>query len=192
VLFVSHNLPAVTAVSDWAVLLEHGTEAARGSALDVVREYYELLMRAPTAAGNRPADTGELAILDTRIVDAEGRERYEFAPGETAAIEVGVRAERDTPNGILGCRADREGIGVVAGWGGLGFYPEMKAGEALTLRIELDLHLAPGDFSLTGVVLRADQSAVMVSGVLARWSVRDTSAAPELGVAAVHPRVTVR
>jgi ABC-type polysaccharide/polyol phosphate transport system ATPase subunit len=192
VLFVSHNLPAVVAISDRALLLESGRELCRGEALDVVREYYDLLLRQPAPGGSgRPDDTGELVIEATRLVDADGRERDVWQPGDAMTVEVDVLANRDTPYGVIGCRVDRQGVGVVAGWGGMDFFPQQRAGERSRLSVDLDLHVAPGDYSLSGVILRADQSAVMVSGVLGRWSVRDDSAYPEIGVAAVHPRVVV-
>lgn len=97
VLFVSHNMAAVSRLCLRAIHLDHGRVVAAGPAGEVVEQY---LARAASVQSQwrRPADrpaTGKVAFLNARVLDASG------APTAVLPYEGGVTlelecAERDT------------------------------------------------------------------------------------------------
>jgi ABC-type polysaccharide/polyol phosphate transport system ATPase subunit len=169
VLFVSHNLTAVQNLADRAILLEQGRMLQAGAVNDVIGAYHDLLSSATVAAGAKsvgddvPA-TGELSIDAVRVTDLDGKVEPLWAPGQRVRIAADVRAHADTPEGLIGFRITKPGIGIVATWRGEGgpFVPALRAGESATVELELELNLAEGAYSLMLGVARTDWSSVMV------------------------------
>jgi hypothetical protein len=107
----------------------------------------------------RKIDHTQPAVIESVEVSGRDGPRRDFRSGETAHIEIRVRALRDVSNlSIDVYLLDRQ------------FYPafntssdrlgapllRMKAGEVCTFRLEVDLHLAAGDFQLCAGLYRYD------------------------------------
>jgi len=93
VLFVSHNMAAVSRLCRNAVLLEHGRVAAAGPASQIVEGY---LAQAATArsewrrpAGNAPG--GKVSLLGARVVDANGAPASVLAHTSPVTLELECR-----------------------------------------------------------------------------------------------------
>jgi lipopolysaccharide transport system ATP-binding protein len=107
VLFVSHNAHAVRALCGRAVLLHGGSVQADGPALEVLgryeREGRAVRVEGDTAVRDRNyrRGSGEVRFTSIEVVDARGRPRHEFEPGE--AVRFALAYE---------CRSDVSGLSV--------------------------------------------------------------------------------
>lgn len=96
IFFCSHALYYVSTFCDRALWLKDGAVAAYGGAQDVVLEYERFLAGkdgGATAAAPVPHGAGTHAkVASVRLLDRDGVERSEFAPGDpwTAEVEVAV------------------------------------------------------------------------------------------------------
>ncbi len=88
VLFVSHNLAAVTALCQRAVLLEHGTTLSQGSVSDVIQQYL-----------TRNADGGQVSLAQREDRKGTGAIRFTSltfrAPGGTVLDQIPAGADFD-------------------------------------------------------------------------------------------------
>jgi lipopolysaccharide transport system ATP-binding protein len=88
VLFVSHNLTALSALCRTGLVLERGSVTARGAISDCVRAYLSGLLA--DREGERAFAPGDAGFRSVRVLDAEGRP-------ETGALDAarGYRLEFD-------------------------------------------------------------------------------------------------
>ena len=90
VLFVSHNMPAVQALCNRAILLRHGTVALDTDVAEVLREYLGYLTASsPDAFRNNPDRSGDGSVRLTagRILDDRGRTVERLVAGAPATFE---------------------------------------------------------------------------------------------------------
>ncbi len=161
IVFVSHDAQAVERLCDRAVLLRQGEVVFNGQTRQAIAEYRRLLAgeRSPDelAAGLREWGSGEARIVSARLLDADGDERYQFAGGEAAAVELLVSSQGNVaaPSVALELR-DNDGVilaGVTQETDALGW--SASAGER-RLRFELEhLPLAEGHFHLRCSLIEA-------------------------------------
>jgi lipopolysaccharide transport system ATP-binding protein len=110
VLFVSHNMAAVSALCSRAILLSNGSLTADGSPAEVIQDY---LIPASFDAGagidlrsasGRPA--GKKALFESlRIVGPGGEARTALLPGDAVTLDLGMGLHAPL-------RAPRVGVGV--------------------------------------------------------------------------------
>ena len=143
VLFVSHNLHAVSELCQRSMLLEKGKVLACGPTDDVIRQYV-----------GRPQDqrTGEGTILNIQdvILRRSTGVTAKFDPGEKTYIDVTLAARQPLSN-----------LSIVVQIVDNNFYPvfdtcsarlndgataSLEAGERLECTFELDMHLAAGNY----------------------------------------------
>jgi ABC-type polysaccharide/polyol phosphate transport system ATPase subunit len=107
----SHDLHAVKSLCDRALWLDQGRARALGPAADVVGAYEEDVRRR-TVTGGGPAvgrrGTGEVVIRDVRLKDVSGRERREFATGESLRVEVLFETTRPLDSPVMGVALFRD------------------------------------------------------------------------------------
>jgi len=145
VIFISHNLKAVTDLCDKSILLDKGKILEIGETQDVVKSY---LSRFDTK--NRDASEKDIAISKVTMSDENG-ESIEFETGQKAWANVEVTAKvpveklavviaikDDNFYEIFSSSTERLGIGTF----------DINAGETLKFVFELDLHLASGTYHL--------------------------------------------
>jgi lipopolysaccharide transport system ATP-binding protein len=105
ILFVSHNLAAVTGLCDTAVCLADGRIQEIGDPRQVQETYKRLLLStgAPAVEGEAtaPAD-GPVRIAQVRILDGEGQECRTFRTGEPLVVRIEYEARQPIPNPIFG------------------------------------------------------------------------------------------
>ncbi|HEY7377818.1 MAG TPA: ABC transporter ATP-binding protein [Steroidobacteraceae bacterium] len=153
VIFVSHNLRAVTELCPRTLLLNHGELIQDGPTHEVINTYME-------EPGTRRAErTRSPATIETvRLFGARGA-RLDYGAGEEATVEVSVRAaQRCGPLTCLLCVLDDRHVHVfdvasdVLGHHSL----ELEAGETCVFRFRLQLHLAPGSYHVAAIIGRLD------------------------------------
>jgi ABC-type polysaccharide/polyol phosphate transport system ATPase subunit len=132
ILFVTHSLGLVEKMCDDVLWLNQGRSRGRGDPKRVVDEYLtyvaggeEALLRSRSAqdaaqadaapAAGPPEDAGapgayrpgrwgsrEVEIQQVRLLDAGGRERHVFVPGETLTLALSVRAASPVGDFVFG------------------------------------------------------------------------------------------
>jgi ABC-type polysaccharide/polyol phosphate transport system ATPase subunit len=170
VLFVSHDLGLVKALSDRAILLLNGRIEAHGTPNDVINRYIGLVLERQQArnkqedlvsASFRHGD-GASEIVSVRILNAVGEAVTAIASGEAITIRVRSRfhaAKRDPMVGIL--LRTRIGMDVYGTNTRIEQIPlgEMAAGDELEIDFHLDCWLTPQQYTLTVATQDADGSS---------------------------------
>jgi len=153
VLFVSHNLKAVTEICQRAMLLDHGKVLDIGETDGVARKYLEL--------GSKPTtnkQTTAAYITKVRIRDRAG-EQATFESGHTAWVDVEVTARKkvDKLAVVIWFTDEKDYIIFHTSTERLGFEPfSLQPGGTYRCTFELSLNIAHGTFHLVTEVYRYD------------------------------------
>lgn len=95
-LFVTHNLAAVEALCNRALLLTSGTLEMDGHPKDVIHEYLQRVHSELLASGSgRPIAGVGIEILETTLHDAGGAETSEVRPGDSLTVRLRYNATRE-------------------------------------------------------------------------------------------------
>jgi len=174
VLFVSHNLKAVSELCSRAMLLKKGEVAIISGTDSVVRHYLKDAQEPCAGDENKPVYISQVKVSD------EMGERSTFESGQTAWIDVEVTArERVQKLGVLLCLADERQYQVfqtsteVLGYSRFSLHP----GESYRFRFELRLNMGQGTFYLDVKIGRFDiQKVYHRKAPAATVFIRSTSA----------------
>jgi ABC-type polysaccharide/polyol phosphate transport system ATPase subunit len=91
--FVSHDMSAVEALCDRAILLQSGRIVADGEARDVVRTYLKAVESELASRSAEPITaSGPLEITSVTFHDGAGREARTIAPADQLVVRVHFRA----------------------------------------------------------------------------------------------------
>jgi len=185
VVFVSHNLRAVTDLCSRALLLDHGRVAAAGEPERVVEAYL-----VGALAGRHDVEGRDAYVARVAVRGADGP-RTVFQSGERAWVDVEIAARRACDRmsvtlylqdgsavGVFDTSTQRLGLEAIS----------LPAGESFHCSVELDLHLAPGTFHVGAALVRYD-----VQREYDRWfpaaSLIVAADRDVRGIANLHPRV---
>jgi lipopolysaccharide transport system ATP-binding protein len=153
VLFVSHNLRAVSGLCARTLLLDQGSVVAIGPTGEVIRKYME---RAGSGREASPSREVEVAKV---ILRGESGQDSSFVPGERARVEVEVAARTSQRKLSVAIELKDESgrpIFVTSTERLTGETFSLEPGERRTCVFELTMHLAPGTFHLGAAVHRYD------------------------------------
>jgi lipopolysaccharide transport system ATP-binding protein len=153
VIFVSHNLRAVTDLCPQSLLLEKGRVGRIGPSEEVVREYL-----ASFREQREVDEKGEVTVSQVVLRDRQ-REAAHFRSGQRGWLDVelsarvpcerlsvGLRIVNADFYAVLDTSSERLGAEGIA----------LGAGESVCCRFRLDLHLAPGTYHVNVDVHRSD------------------------------------
>ena len=105
IVFVSHDAASVERLCERAVLLRDGRVELDGSTQEAIARYHKLLAdeRDPeeSAAGLREYGSGEVRIVEARLLGPEGEERLQLAAGEPLAVQLRVEAREAVPAPVV-------------------------------------------------------------------------------------------
>lgn len=153
VLFVSHNLKAVSDLCARTVLMDAGTIVADGPTSDVIQTY---LARERAKLGeSRHADVA----IQSVILRGSNGSAVRFEPGDKAWVDVTFHAKRscEKVTVILNVLDERLGDVFNTSSEGLGAPSiSLQEGQSCTLTFELDMHLAVGTFHIGIYLYRYD------------------------------------
>ncbi|MGO8746039.1 MAG: ABC transporter ATP-binding protein [Thermoguttaceae bacterium] len=153
VVFVSHNLLAVTSLCTRVILLDHGRAIREGDPQEVVGAYLNDVRRDPDDLSEQDASVSDLVIRD------EQGPRIRFEAGDNAWIDVEVAANRRLERLalVIFLTNEEDYVVFVTSTGRLG-YPAftLEASETAKYSFRLKLHLAPGVFHVGAAVFRYD------------------------------------
>ena len=196
VLFVSHNLTAITSLADRAVLLERGDTIATGAANEVIGAYHALLARdvsSGQAVGDDAPPTNELVLDRLEVLDANGAPCDLWMSGQETIIRLHVTATSDVGGGVTGYRLIKEGAGVVAAWheAGGSDLPALRAGESAVVELSLSLNVTGGGYLLDVAIARLDWTAMLLAqNAVHRFGVAHRKGSN--GIVDLSPSVRVR
>lgn len=155
VVFVSHNLRAVSELCDRCLLLEKGRVIEIGPTHDVIKDYLD------RAYANRGEEGGSRGVRLTGLAlkKADGAEAVEVAPGERVTVDVTVEADTpakrlalvlfltdDDHYEVFNTSTERLGHGTFS----------LEPGESYRCTFELDMHLPQGTFHVGALIYRYD------------------------------------
>jgi lipopolysaccharide transport system ATP-binding protein len=153
VLFVSHNLRAVSDLCPRTVLMEAGSIADDGPTSQVLQSY--LARERAKLQEERKRDVQFTAVALRKA----GGESVTFNPGEKVWIDLEFCAHRECAKVAVVLVVLDESLGEVFNTSSerLGHKPiDMAAGQICRLTFELDLHLANGTFHIGAYLYRYD------------------------------------
>ena len=181
ILFVTHDMDAVTRFCDRAMLIESGEVVTIDEPRAVARQYNEINFQrgglAETPERARSGD-GAALILDAWFEDGEGERTDVLEHGTSCSFNAVVEATRSLLDPMLGFRVvdhgHRDVFGVSSAWSG-GRVGAVEPSERLRLSVRFDNLLAPGRYFLSPWVahdgagsklmdLREDLVTVLVTG----------------------------
>ncbi|BDV43041.1 ABC transporter ATP-binding protein [Geotalea uraniireducens] len=184
VLFVSHNVKAVSSLCKRALLLDHGSLLMDGPSQEVINCYFE-----KSAAGNGQDPDKEVAITSMAIRNDSGRQ-VSYKEGSTVQLEVEVtgRASCDNLSLSLGFVDDNHyRIFDTSSQRLTGKPFSIRPGEAKKFVFELQLNLGPGSYHYGTYIYRYDtQHMYDLSSVKTLFIESDRDAR---GAANLYPRL---
>lgn len=156
VLFVSHNLKAVTELCHRTVLLSHGKVVDIGSTDSVVRQYLNDAAEPPDRT-SKP-----LHIARVTVRDDEG-EQTTYESGDTVFVDVEIKAQQAFEQLDIEIWLTDENQYELFNTSTvrLGFAPfSLAPGETYGCTFELKLNIAHGVFHVCAAILRHDSHSV--------------------------------
>jgi len=91
VLFVSHNMGAVTGLCNRAIWIDNGSVMADGPVDDVTQQY---LRSFSSGSFSHVNEAFEFQVTSVVIRDGRGEPSFQFSPGDDLVVEVGFRADK--------------------------------------------------------------------------------------------------
>jgi homopolymeric O-antigen transport system ATP-binding protein len=187
IVFVSHNLRAVSDLCTRSLLLDHGRAMAVGPTEEIVKTYLA------GTGGTRQDATHKEAFISRAVIRGENGETVEFESGYKAWVDVEVSARQPCDHLAVALEVRDENQYEVFNTSteriGLAAF-SIKPGETVRCTFELDLHLAQGTFHVGASVYRYD-----ISKTYDRWFPAATvfvkCVGDVRGVANLHPRAVL-
>ena len=142
VVFISHNMSAVTSLCDRVLMLNYGKLVYEGTAAEVVKYYLDSVL-------NKNEEGGVIQVIEGNIYDENGNPCNTFKSGQKSTVVVKIKANRDCSDILVSINI-RTKDDVLA----FGINTAQNAGASLMLRtneqfrIEMDatLNLGPGQY----------------------------------------------
>lgn len=154
VIFVSHNLKAVSDLCRRTVLMDRGTIVADGPTSDIIQTY---LRRERSKLETRASTSAE--ITEVLLTTRHGDESVRFRSGDAAAVTVTFRANAKVEKVAVVIAVLGEGLDIVFDTSSqrLGLAPfDLDAGQAVSVTFDLTMHLAVGTFHVAAYLYRYD------------------------------------
>lgn len=153
VIFISHNLKAVSDLCQRTILLDHGQIIQDGPTNDVIKFYMDKNLSSLHNETNKDLTISKVSVRN------EHRASVQFSAGEKAWVEVDISASRDYEKlavvldikdedyyHIFDTSTERLGSGTFS----------IKSGETKRVNFLLNLNLAPGAYYFTLTIYRYD------------------------------------
>ncbi len=153
VLFVSHNLKAMTEFCERCLLLDHGRMVSIGPAEDVVSAYIG------DSQGTRSVDSTQDVVISRITVRNRDREWQNFDSGQEAWVDIEITARKQCQKlsvslyltdprdmMVMDTSTERLGHGTF----------NLEPGETFSCTFQLDLNLVSGTFYVSALIFRYD------------------------------------
>jgi lipopolysaccharide transport system ATP-binding protein len=154
IVFVSHNMSAISQLTDTCLVLDHGRVDLLGPTPEAIRHYIATRPIAPTGAGRRPMEEqacerritpdARVRMLEAGLTAEEGEET---PVGGTISLDLLLQSDAPRSDLRFGYTVVDELAGPVCSGFSPVFSIDQPGTAARTLRL-LNLSLAPGTYSL--------------------------------------------
>jgi lipopolysaccharide transport system ATP-binding protein len=141
--FVSHNLTAVSTLCKSVLVLRYGVPLFQGDVSSGIQKYHSF--------HEEDTKSSSIELLDVRLRSGKGEERDIFEPGEKAVLDVEIRALKDISNAHAGLQihtADGQLVFVTATSRLTGKKLTLLEGEQARITFSLDLNMHGNVFLL--------------------------------------------
>lgn len=186
VIFVSHNLVAVSSFCSRTLLLRQGRLEKDGPTSEVISAYMQGLITTQRDISQKEV------VIDEVVIRGKDGPKHDFESGEHAWMDISVRALRNVNKMSVGIHAldDRFSMAFNTNSARLGL-PELnlKAGEVINVTYQLTMHLAAGTFHFGATLYRFDIERLL-DGVESAVRVLIRTPMDVRGVANLYPSVT--
>lgn len=146
IVFVSHNMSAISAVCDKVLVLAKGKVQFLGSPQEAVNIYTDMLRY-----GHDVSEKG-ITLIEAAISDISGTRKSVFEPGEQCRVLLRFRAEADLQSINIGVRVRKKGDPNLVFAGNFsaltGERLSLWNGQELRITFGLSLNLVPGHYSV--------------------------------------------
>ncbi|MGH2956564.1 MAG: ABC transporter ATP-binding protein [Solirubrobacterales bacterium] len=194
VVLVTHDMEAVEAHCDRAMLIEDGGAEAIGDSAAVAARYLDILWPAEAEDEPLPSEAGQGATVTNAWLSDGGGERVEsVAQGEPVTVNLAIRANEETPKLQLAVELINNPEGVTIDTfriGDEGEIPPLARGNEVTVRLVVGGPLKPGGYRFNYILGRPDRDRLLFSSRTA-LPLRVTGADPVPGVVKLDHRVSV-
>lgn len=153
VIFVSHNLRAVSDLCRRSILMDGGTIVADGPTSDVLQDYLSRERRKLLTS--RDVDVGIVGV----DLQQDDKSIVRLRAGSRASVSVTVKANRAVEKIAVVLAILDEGLEIIfdTSTERLGHQPlNLAAGETRTVNFDLTMHLAAGTFHVAAYLYRYD------------------------------------
>jgi lipopolysaccharide transport system ATP-binding protein len=153
VIFVSHNLQAVADLCPRCLLLDRGRVAAQGPTAEVVGGYFKAVTVSDEKAAHLPVYVSHFTVRN------RAGETIRFTSGERVRVDVEVAARErvERLSVALGVLDENRNLIFSASTERLGAPAfTLDPGGKIAWSFELDLHLAPGTYTVGAALFRYD------------------------------------
>jgi len=149
IILVTHDMHAVEAHCDRAMLLEGGKVAERGDAGDVARRYLEInFTRTAEEGASDERNVGAFSFLNSRILDPDGEPATGVAQGNPISLDVVLAADRTVEDPVFAFHITNADHLLVFAHGAFRVpgVSTLRPGERIRIRATLDNPLASGHY----------------------------------------------
>lgn len=146
-IFVSHDLTAVSTLCERALLLREGSPVFLGDVSTAIQKYHSFY--------EEETRSSDLEVVGVQLRSEAGEERDVFAPGEEVILEVTIKALTDLPDAHVGIHihtVEGQRIAVAASSHLTDRILSLKKGEHGRVTFRLQMNLQAGVFLLGFVV----------------------------------------
>jgi lipopolysaccharide transport system ATP-binding protein len=143
VVFVSHDLTAVTTLCTQALLLRYGVPVYYGDVATAIQKYHSFY--------EEQTSSSEVEIFNVQATSARGGQRDVFEPGEDVTFEIGIKALKDIRNshaGLLIHTINGQRVFLTASSRLTDKTLNLSCGESARVRFRLQMNLQGGVFLL--------------------------------------------
>ncbi len=158
VIFISHNLKAVSSLCQRAMLLDHGQVSMIGETEAVIRKYME-----GSSAESESIAARDVYISSIRIANRNGEDCVQFRSGEQARFEIEITANTKSEKAAIAfsIQDERSESACNSSNERLGLDPfNLEPGQTARCVFEMTLHLAPGMYHLAVLIIRYDSHRI--------------------------------
>ena len=147
IVFVSHNLQAVTSLCDRVILLSKGTVNCEGVPEDVISNYLNQL----TTTTNGSEENNSIVLTKGELFDSRGAIKSTFKSGEQSKVSIEVLFKKDCPNFYISAYVRSRSQLMIFSTNSMrlsGRSLSAREGESALFSFDLTVNLAPGVYEL--------------------------------------------
>ena len=159
IVYVSHSMSSVSEHCDRAMMIEDGEIELIGDARDVADRYTEILFKPE----DRTHQEGTARVTSLTVAGQDGEPVEALPPGEPITLTATVKAIEDVSHLSLFIELINNPEGVrITGWeaGSDGELAQLSAGDEVTVRVQMENRLQPGNYRFSYALVRRDGDVI--------------------------------